>query len=121
MRISRVMKTISGIILIFCLVATCNSQTKDNLDNWLKRELFETSRQDIEKVFGQGSTGISDKHSLFYKTDYGDVNVIYSTGDCVTGKRERVEFAGMDSYRSFLSNRCRTAKCEKVVNRFRQL
>lgn len=85
MKTIKLIQRICSLILIFFFVMNGNSQTNSNLDYWLKIKPLESTRQDIEKVFSEGSAGINNKYSIFYKTPYGGINVRYSTGDCSSG------------------------------------
>lgn len=71
--------------LLFYFATMGYSQNLDNLEYWLKIKPLESTRQDVEMVFSEGRTGINNKHSVFYRTAYGGVNVSYSLGDCTNG------------------------------------
>lgn len=73
------------LILVVCFITFGYSQNIDSLDYWLKIKPLINTRQDVEQILSDGKAGINNKHSIFYKTQYGGINVSYSLGDCTNG------------------------------------
>lgn len=67
------------VILLFSVVSAA-SQESANLAKWLKIKVFESTREDVEKLYGTSNE--TKYHFIRYKNSDGTINVDYSKGGC---------------------------------------
>ena len=66
-------------VIVLCLVLPCFSQRSDLPEKWSKIKTFISTREDVDKLFGNG---IANGHFIKYPTQTGLIFVDYSAGNC---------------------------------------
>lgn len=77
----RIFKLVGLLFFITIFVSLGFSQKKLTLNKYLKIKVFESTREDVEKIYGKGESG-SNPYFVLYKTPDGNVSVGYSYRNC---------------------------------------
>jgi hypothetical protein len=75
-------------MFVIVFAVTSFSQQRETLNNWLKIKVFESTREEVEKIYGKGDEGDNgnNPYVVTYKNSRGITQINYSSGDCKSSK-----------------------------------